>query len=147
MDNNKLNIKDDNLLKKREQELSQKYIDYQMLEEQLKNIENQLKLISDNLLEIKYITESIDEISKLEKDRIILSPVSPGIFVKAKIQNPGTFYVNVGNNVVVKKNLEESKELMSIQQNEMKNSKEILLENINILTQKMIQLEKYFVSN
>ncbi|MFP4403281.1 MAG: prefoldin subunit alpha [Nanoarchaeota archaeon] len=131
-----------NNLASNQQMLQQKYIDYQLLEEQLKKLEEQLNTISDNILELKYIHNSIGEISELEKDKTILCPVSNGIFIKAKIIDSKVFYVNVGNNIVVKKNIEESKKLIDLQKQEMTNSKETLLDNIHNLNEKLVELEQ-----
>ncbi len=107
-------------------DLQQKYMEFQMYEEQLNNMQKQFDQLEENLLEINYIKNSLDELSKVEKGKEILCPLSSGIFVKGEIKKSDEFLVNVGSNVVVKKNLEETKALMDKQKKELEGSKENL---------------------
>ncbi len=77
-------------------------------------------------MEINYIKNSLDELSEIKEGKEILCPLSSGIFVKAKVQKTDEFLVNVGSNVVVKKDLEETKKLMDSQEKELEESRESL---------------------
>ncbi len=111
--------------------LQQKYMEFQMYEDSLGKIQEQLEQLDENLLEINHIKSSLDDISRVNKGENILCPLSSGVFVRAKIEDTSDFLVNVGSNVVVKKNLEETKGLMDSQREEIEESKERLTQRYN----------------
>ncbi|MFW6014351.1 MAG: prefoldin subunit alpha [Candidatus Nanoarchaeia archaeon] len=107
-------------------ELQQKYVEYQTYEEHLKDLQKQLQQVDENILEINYIKNSLDEFSQIKEGKEILCPLSSGIFVKANIRKTHEFFVNVGSNVVVGKDLEETKKLMESQEKEIEKTRENL---------------------
>jgi prefoldin alpha subunit len=120
--------------------LQQKYMEYQTLEQQSKQLSEQIQKISEQLYEIEFIRQSLEEYNKVEEGTEMLSPISAGIFVKAKVSESDSFYVNVGSNVVVKKNLVQAKELMKKQGEQLKSAHERLalgFEEINSRLQKL----------
>jgi len=109
--------------------MQQKYMQYQMLEQQSKQMQEQLQKVAEQLYELEFIIQSLGEYNKVENGKEMLSPISSGIFVKSKVADSKSFYVNVGSNVVVKKNLEQTKTLMNQQILELKNAQGKIMEN------------------
>lgn len=126
-----------------QEELQQKYLDYQKYEEHLKKLQDQHTQLDEQLLEIEYIKKSIDELTETDEGKEMLCPMSNGVFVKGKIQKPDHFLVNVGENVVCKKSPEETKQLMDKQKEEMENNKEHLKQEIQNLQANMQELEQH----
>ncbi len=116
-----------------------------MMDKQIKKIEEQLRLVSEQFLELEYIRQSIGDLSEVKKGKEILCPISSGIFVKAKITDPENFFVNVGSNIVVKKDTEGAQKMMESQAAEIEKTREALVEQYNQLALKMQEIEKELV--
>ncbi|MGM5482481.1 MAG: prefoldin subunit alpha [Nanobdellota archaeon] len=125
-----------------QQELQQKYYEFQMHEEHLKKYKEQYAQIDDQILEIGYLKKSIDDFIKVESEKKILCPLSNGIFVKAKINKPTDFLVNVGENVICSKSPEETKELLDKQKLELEDNKQHISEQLANIEERMNELEK-----
>jgi prefoldin alpha subunit len=121
--------------------LQQKYMEYQMLEQQSKQLSDQLQKIAEQLYEIEFIRQSLEDYNKVNEGAEMLSPISSGIFVKAKTFETDSFYVNVGSNVVVKKNLEQAKELMKRQAEQLKSAHDRLVIGFEQVNGKLQMLE------
>jgi len=93
----------------------QKYIQLQVLEQQLTQIQNNLQMLEQQLSEIEAIKASITEFEGLKKDSEVLMPIANGIFANAKLQDNSELLVNVGSGIVVKKSIKETIELMDNQ--------------------------------
>lgn len=124
------------------EQLQQKYYEFQVYEEHLKKLKEQFEQIDEQLLEIEYIKNSIDELGDIGNEKDMLCPVTNGIFVKAKVRRPEHFLVNVGDNVVCKKSPEQTKKLLEKQKEELEGSREKVGEKLESLQQRMQELEK-----
>lgn len=102
------------------QELQQKYLEYQLIARQLNMLNQQLELINNKIYELNVLVQSMDEINSLKKEHEILVPVGPGILVNASIKNTNDVLMNIGANIVVKKSVANSKEIIEMQIKELK---------------------------
>ncbi|MBI2671010.1 prefoldin subunit alpha [Candidatus Woesearchaeota archaeon] len=102
------------------QELQQKYLEYQLIARQLNMLNQQLELINNKINELNVLVQSMDEINSLKKEHEILVPVGPGILVNASIKNTNDVLMNIGANIVVKKSVANSKEIIEMQIKELK---------------------------
>jgi prefoldin alpha subunit len=112
-----------------------------MLEQQSKQLQDQLQKIGEQLYEIEFIRQSLEDYNKVKEGAEMLSSISSGIFVKAKVAESDSFYVNVGSNVVVKKNLEQAKELMKRQAEQLKSAHDKLVIGFEQVNSKLQMLE------
>jgi len=103
------------------QELQQKYMEFQLLGEQMKQTQKQIQVLEEQMTEIVYTQQSLDSIKDLKKGDQILVPVSNGIFAEATITNTEKLIVNVGANTMVQKSVESAKEMLSQQVTEVSN--------------------------
>ena len=104
----------------KEQELlQQRYMELQMIDAQIKQIQKQIQLIDNQVNELNFMQESIEEIKNVEPGTEILVPLSSGIFLKAELKDVNTALVNVGSGVTVEKTMEQTKALLAAQQNEL----------------------------
>ena len=98
-----------------EELLNRKRMEFQMLMQQVSAIQSQLEAISNQVLELNMLVDSLDEIEKTEKGTEILVPLGAGIFTEANISNPKEVIMNVGSKVTVPKTTAEAKETVITQ--------------------------------
>lgn len=124
---------------KMEQEVESKIIEFSMLEEENKRLEQQHQLIEQQLFSLQSLKDDLEEISKHKGE--ILSNLGSGIFVKSQLADSKKILVNVGVGVVVEKNFEDGKKIIERQVKKV----DYLREEIEKLkmknTDSMIQLE------
>lgn len=96
-------------------EMQQKYMQIHMFNQQLQQLQQQLEAIQNQVVEIQTILFALDDISKTEKGKEILVPLSSGIFVRAELSENKKLNVNVGSNTVVEKSVHETKALLDRQ--------------------------------
>ena len=135
-------MENDNQSTAAEKEMQQKYMEYQMLEQQGKQIEKQLKQVDTQADEIDKISECIEDISKPEASKKMFIPVSSGVYLQGEISDPDTFLVNVGSNVLVKKTASETKELIVKQKGELERAKAQIMEEHSKIQSRMLVIER-----
>tara|TARA_Y100000034_G_C6797449_1_gene357554 strand:+ start:191 stop:598 length:408 start_codon:yes stop_codon:yes gene_type:complete len=96
-------------------ELQERYMQFQMLHQQAMKSQQQVQQISDQINELNVIKEGLEDISKTDLETELLVPISSGIFVKAKLIDNTKVHVNVGNNVTVKKSMNQADVLIKEQ--------------------------------
>lgn len=123
-------------------ELQQKYLEFQMLDQQLKQTQKQMQLLEEQLVEIIYTQQSLEELKNVQKDTEILVPVSSGIFTKARLEEPGELVVNVGASTAVTKSINSTKEMLGRQIDEVQKLREQLVGILQKIEAQMEILEK-----
>jgi prefoldin alpha subunit len=98
-----------------EKEMQSKYLEFQMLDQQIKQIQKHLQTLEGQIDEIMAIKDALDDVQDVKEGTEILVPVSNGIFVKAIVKDTKRLQVNVGFNVNVEKSVEETQQLMNEQ--------------------------------
>jgi prefoldin alpha subunit len=122
--------------------VQEKYYEMQILNSHIEQIETNLDKIDEQINEVNVILKSLDEFKNIEVNNEILVPISNGIFAKAKLLNNEKLIVNVGQDVVTEKNVEQTKELISKQLVELDNYRELLTNELNKLFNKVQMIEK-----
>jgi prefoldin alpha subunit len=107
----------------------EKYMELQILEQQMKQLQQNLQTIEQQVTEIALIKKSLDDFSELNEKTEALVPLANGIFAKAEIKNNKELLVNVGSDVVVSKTIPETKELLENQGNEIEKIRNQLMED------------------
>jgi len=130
-----------------EKDLQQKYVEFQMIEEQLKQATEQIQELNNKILELDYLKKSIDEFSELKNGSEILAPISSGIFVKAKILESSKMLVNVGHGTVVEKDIKGTQKLLDQQAVEVEKLRVNLLTSASKLSMKSEQIESELREN
>lgn len=120
----------------------EKYIELQMLSQQMQQVQKQLQLLEQQMLELNSTKDGLDELAKTKEETEILVPISSGIFVKAKVKDNKTLTVNVGSNVAVEKTVPETKSLIEEQLTEIKNFQQELAMNLQRLALKGKEIEQ-----
>ena len=100
-------------------DVQQKYLEFQIISQQLSQLNQQVQMIDSKINELKLLEEGLDELNSMNTNQEILVPFGPGILVKASIKETKEVLMNVGANVVVKKTSAESKKFIEGQVNEL----------------------------
>lgn len=126
----------------KKKQLQQKYVEHQMVEQQLKQLQQQLEKLELQVQEVERVNESVAELADAKEGDEILVPVSGGIFFKAKVTDASKFLINVGAGVVVSKNKEDTKILLGEQTVEISRYKEQVSQHMAHQLEAHQQLEK-----
>jgi len=121
----------------------ERYIELQILEQQLNQIQKNLQMMDQQLAEIDAIKRNIETFGKEKKDSETLMPIANGIFGKAKLSGNSELFVNVGSNVIVKKTIPDTVKLIENQGKEIEKYRVELIEQLQILVERIdtLQLE------
>jgi prefoldin alpha subunit len=119
--------------KDNQKQLQEKYFEYQMLEEQTKQVQEQLQTVAKQIDELENIKLAVQHIDKTQTGTEILVPVSSGIFLKTALKENSELLVNVGDNVVVPKTMAEAVALIKKQQKDIETFQENLAKNMQVL--------------
>ena len=122
--------------------IQQNYYEMQVINSHLEQIEKDLDKIEEQILEVNVILQSLEDIKNTEEGNETLMPLSNGIFVKAKISKSDKLIVNVGQNVLVEKSIDETKEIILKQLTELEQYKDLLNNEMNKLSEKALLIEK-----
>lgn len=102
------------------EELQRKYFEFQLLDQQLKQIQEQTFLIQQQIQELESLNANLDSISKTEKKSEILSPLGAGVFIKTELKENKEVLMNIGAKTAVLKTIPDAKKLITLQVNELK---------------------------
>ncbi|PIN79844.1 prefoldin subunit alpha [Candidatus Woesearchaeota archaeon CG10_big_fil_rev_8_21_14_0_10_34_8] len=116
-----------------QRELQEKYMEYQMIEEQTKQMNEQLQTFEKQIEELDSIKEALKSIKDTKAGTELFVPISSGIFIKAEIKETKELLVNVGDNVIVPKTIDDAVKLVKKQQDDIKEYKEKVMQNTEML--------------
>lgn len=102
----------------KENDMQQKYVELQMIEAQIKQLQQQLVNIDQQVNALKKIDEDLTEFEKVNKDSKMFFSIGPGIFAEGLVTNKDLL-LNVGSNISVRKSIPETKILISTQVKEL----------------------------
>ena len=126
----------------KQEELQQKYIQLQLLDKQIRELQQQIQLFDSQAAEIQSIIASIGEFKDVSKGTEILVPISSGIFARAKLEENKDLLMNVGSNVVVNKNFDDAKKLLSDQLDKVKKLQDEWTDELTKLANKALPLQE-----
>jgi len=122
-------------------ELQQHYLDLQLLEVQIKELQQQAEAINSQVVEMSSAIASVQELSRDDKPKEALVPIAGGIFAKGEIKNTKNLVVSVGANVCVEKTADETVKLIKERLYELKKYNEQLVAQINQLSRATLSVE------
>lgn len=98
-----------------QKELQKKYVELQLLNEQIKKIHEQFIFLQQQLSELTNLEVTVGETKNVKKDSEIFSSLGSGIFINSKITNTSSVLVNIGAGILVEKNLHDAISLIKAQ--------------------------------
>lgn len=117
------------------------YLEYQALDQHIKQLQKQLEALTSQLMEMSATSMSLEEFEKIKIGREVFIPLSSGIFAKASVKDNSELLVNVGANVVVKKDVISTKKLINKQIEEMKKLHGRMLEDLEKMANRAAHIE------
>jgi prefoldin alpha subunit len=91
------------------EKLQEKYVLYQLLNQNLESLKQQFDLIQQQFIEVKSTVMSIDDLKKTEEKNEIFLPLGSGCYGKGKITDKNDIMVNVGAGIFVNKKSADAK--------------------------------------
>ena len=125
----------------KEKKAQEMYMQFQALDQHIKQLQKQLEIITHQLIELNATSNSLDELKTIGSGKEIFVPLSSGIFAKANIKDTSELLVNVGANVVVKKDVASTKTLIQNQMEEIKKIQKQIIDELDKMTNHAAQLE------
>ncbi len=110
-------------------------IQLQMMEQEARQLEQQLQLITQHLEDMEQLKSGLDELEKSE-NKEILANIGKGIYIPAEIKNK-ELLVEIGNKNLVKKTIPEAKEIIDEQVKKLIVAKQEILGRVEILQTEM----------
>ncbi|HLC96328.1 MAG TPA: prefoldin subunit alpha [Candidatus Nanoarchaeia archaeon] len=124
------------------EEAQEKYVELQMLDAQIKELQSQAEAFESKTREVAQSLMALDELKEASLGSQLLAPISPGIFVKAELKDNSEFLMNVGSGIVVNKDLAGVKRLLTEQLVKVDRLKEQVADQVNKLAAKAIPLQQ-----
>ncbi|MBD3248652.1 prefoldin subunit alpha [Candidatus Woesearchaeota archaeon] len=128
--------------KKDQQEIQQKHMQLQMLDQQMQQVQKQLQMLDQQIKDLQTTSQALTDIREVKPGTEVLFPISNGIFLKGELKENDRLTINVGANTSVEKTIDEGKELLDNQLQELIRYKLELDQNISKLSSKAMELEK-----
>ena len=126
----------------KEEQLQKLYLEFQLLDQQIKQLEKQSIALNNQVAELTITGQSLEDMENIKAGTEILVPLSSGIFTKAELKDNKKFIVNVGSSVAVVKDAESTKKLIASQVDEIKKFQESLAKQLESHNAKALSLEQ-----
>lgn len=117
------------------------YLELQVIDRHVKDIQSQVQSLEEQIMELKYVIQSISDIKSAKKGSRFLMPLSSGIFAEADLASNRELLVNVGANVVVRKSYGDVAKMMEKQIEELNAMKKQLQDAMQRLVQDAIAID------
>ncbi len=108
------------------------YIQLQQIDEQIKMIENEVRVLEQRSLEMLKLRDSLKDMHDIQKAKAF-SSLGMGIYAESEVKDTKSFLVNVGAGVVLKKSSKETEDLIDKKLKEIENLNSELTQNIQML--------------
>ena len=118
----------------KEKKAQELYMQLQMIQENAKQIYKQLQVVEGQLMELVMTSQSLDDFRQIKEKTEIFVPLNSGIFAKAELKKADELLVNVGANVVVKKDISSTKKLVERQVEQLREVRERMASDLKKLT-------------
>ena len=94
------------------EKLQEKYVLYQVLNQNLESLKQQLELVEQQFIEVKSTTLSIDDLKKTGGKNEIFLPIGSGCYKKGNITENKDILVNVGAGLFINKKAVDAKSFL-----------------------------------
>ncbi len=121
-------------------ELQQKYMSLQLIEAQIKELQEELEKLEHRNQELMLLGQSLGDFAAGKPSKA-LSSVGMGIYAESELKNTKEVLVNVGSGVLVKKPVSETKDLIQKQVDASVDILEKLTRNMQLLVQRANELQ------
>jgi len=98
--------------------MQQKLLEYQLLQQHIENLQQQLQFLNQQVIEIAKLNEDLSSLENSKQGKEIFSQLGPGIYVKADLKESKNVLFNIGSGILVNKTVKEANSLLGKQQEE-----------------------------
>jgi prefoldin alpha subunit len=123
------------------QEQQEKYLQMQMMAQQIKATREQLQELEMQEHQISETLESLDNFKSTKIGSEIFVPMNTGIFAKAELKDNTKLLINVGSGVVVEKDVDGTKKIIETQIQEIRKVRTQLTHDLESLAMESHHLE------
>ena len=110
-----------------------KLFELQFVDKQLGQLKEHLEKLDQQLNEVMGISKSLEEFKELDGKEELLVPIVSGIFASARLESSQQVKMNVGQGIVVEKNIDQTIAMIGDQTAQMVQYREQVLEQFNSL--------------
>ena len=121
---------------------SQHLMELRILDQQIKEIQEQLQALESQSAELLQIEMAIDELAGIAKGAEMLVPVAGGIFIRTELKDASTFLLNVGAGMTVEKSQDETKILLERQRDDLLSLQTDLAQRLEVLIDTAVELQQ-----
>jgi prefoldin alpha subunit len=114
----------------------------QLYREEAQLIQQQLANLQLNYASTEAAVQTLDNLSKLNKNEQMLLPIGSGAYIKSKVENNEVALIEVGAGVIVEKSIPDAVKFLQSKLSEMDSIKEKLQKNFVEISNKMKSLEE-----
>ncbi len=104
-----------------EKNQQQKYLELQTLNQQIQQLHQQSEVLQQQRTELLTLSQSLDELDKVKAQSKMYAPLGGGLYVEGVITETKKILTNVGASVVVPKTIEETKQIIEEQIDDLQN--------------------------
>jgi len=115
------------------EEVRQKYLEFQMMQHQIQQIQQQVQALEQQAGEMDIVQQALDDFAMSKVGSPAVVTLTPGLFVKAKLEETDKVLLNVGGGAVVQKTVPEAKKVIAAQSTELRKLQEELAEQLQKL--------------
>ncbi len=126
----------------KEEQMKEKYAEFRMAMAQIKQVQEQLQAVEEKKQELEDAEAGVSQLKGASKGTKMLAPITDGIFIKATLEDTDEVLVNVGSDICVNKTVDEASQILKEKQHELMNYHELMLEELNKLTDNANRLER-----
>ena len=108
--------------------------------QQAELIQQQIELIQSSIAEVDALFNTLDDIEGKDSVEAFV-PVGAGSFVKGELKSTDEIIVSIGSGIAVKKDAEGAREILSGQKDDLKDSLDKMLENLQQVTDTAANLQ------
>lgn len=123
-----------------EQELQQKYLQFQLFQQQIEQTSQQLELFTQQHNDLEVSQDALKQLQKVPPNNEILATIAPGIFIKASLKDNQKLIVNIGANITAEKTIPQVIEMLEKQKKELEKTISQSDALLQTLTQQALKL-------
>jgi len=123
------------------EDIQNKVMEMQIMEGRLKQIDQQLEAIDQQINDDNKLIEHLEELKDTSKSDAVF-PLGGGVFVKGSVDKTDKVLVNIGSKILAEKTIDESKELIEKRKEKLWSAKEELGKQMRDIVESMSNIEK-----
>ncbi|RME53719.1 prefoldin subunit alpha [Candidatus Woesearchaeota archaeon] len=127
--------------------LEEAYVELNILQQQIDHVQKYLEYAEEQLRNINNTIAAIATFAKQKKGTPAKAPLANGIFFSCNIEDTKHLFVNVGNDIVVKKTPQECISLFTAHKEELEQTTQEAFAQLSKLIQKMEDVKAKIKAN